>query len=250
MLSRLISLNTSKGPRLPIRDRLFWLCIAMSLLDGLSLNLLPVAFKIWRQLFAAGYEMQGRTEAFYFIGALVGALVGGTVASRTGVRRAARIGLAVSALGCGTFALARSFLVVQVGCSIVGLGSTWVRVCYTTFVAQFFQTVRQRVFASITLTMAVGATLGPTAMGLYVDHAWLEREWPWWVPFAVLGTAFLLCGALLPFVQEQKVAVANNQFSADIPLCRLVQSAALWFIALATILHALGQVGAVVWLAR
>ncbi|MBM3802542.1 MAG: MFS transporter [Acidimicrobiia bacterium] len=238
--------HNSDAARLPIRDKRFWFCLALSLLVGLTINLIPVTFKVFQKLFRAGYEMQGRTEALYFVGALVGSLLAGAVTSRTGPSLSARAGLALGSLGCFLIGSAQNFSMLQAGCLLMGLGSVWLSIIYGTVIAECFQTVRQRVFAAVNLTMAISGTLAPMGLGRYVSTAWLEWGWPWWIPYVSLAAIFLLCQLVVPSIPRKPPA----QHSEPIALGSLLRSAALWLIGLGTILHGIGQMGAVVWLAR
>ena len=136
----------------------------------------------------------------------------------------------------------------QAGAVLMGAGQVWLTVVYATITAHQFQESRQRVFAALALTMAIGGTLAPLGLGAYVDHAWLERGWPWWIPYAGLMCFYLLTRLTVPSIPEWTPAAANGGDQS--PGRRLVLSPSLWLIGLAFTLHGIGQMGAVVWLGR
>ena len=235
-------------PPLPTADRLFWFCIGLSLLVGMTINLLPVTFKVFEKLFQAGYEMQGRAEALFFIGALVGNMLAGQDTHRRGPAASVKRGLAVGALGFLLLGGAQNWLMAQAGAVLMGAGYVWLTVVYGTVTAHHFLESRQRVFAALALTMAIGGTLAPLGLGAYVDHAWLERNWPWWIPYAGLMVLYLLTRLTVPSIPQWAPAAANGRDQS--PGRRLLLSPSLWLIGLAFTLHGIGQMGAVVWLGR
>ena len=235
-------------PRLPLHDRIFWFTVGLGLLVGLTINLLPVTFKIFQIVFEAGYERQGRTEALFFLGALIGGLMAGSVTSRLGISRSAQAGLLFGGLGCLLVGSAQGFGMVQLGAVLMGLGNVWLTVIWGTVVAERFQDIRQRVFAALTLTMAISGTLAPMALGTWVSEAWLKRSWPWWLPYLALALLFFLCLRFVP--RPQLFAQGLHKSSALISCRSLLAKPARWLIGFGTILHGMGQMGAVVWLAR
>ena len=235
-------------PPLPTGDKLFWFLIGLSLLVGLTINLLPVTFKVFEKLFQAGFEMQGRAEALFFLGALVGNILAGQVTHRRGPTASIKRGLAIGALGCFLLAAAQNWLMAQAGAVLMGVGYVWLTVVYATVTAQRFQESRQRVFAALALTMAVGGTLAPLGLGAYVDHAWMQRGWPWWIPYAGLMSLYLLTRLVVPSIPKWTPAPAKD--GDQPPRRRLGLSPSLWLIGLAFTLHGIGQMGAVVWLGR
>lgn len=240
--------SDSRLPGLPIRDRFFWFCLSLSLLVGLTINLIPVTFKVFQKLFQAGYEMQGRTEALYFVGALIGSLLAGAVTGKAGPSISARLGLALAGLGCFLIGTAQNFLMLQTGCLFMGLGSVWLSIIYGTIISEYFQAIRQKIFAAVNLTMAVSGTLAPMGLGRYVSTVWLKWGWPWWIPYMGLGATFLLCQLLVPGMPRRTPKPAEEAGQAG--LASLLRSPVLWMIGLGTVLHGIGQMGAVVWLAR
>ena len=235
-------------PPLPTGNRLFWFSIGLSLLVGMTINLLPVTFKVFEKLFQAGYEMQGRAEALFFLGALAGNILAGQVTHRRGPAASVKRGLAVGGLGFLLLGGAQNWLMAQAGAVLMGAGQVWLTVVYATITAHQFQESRQRVFAALALTMAIGGTLAPLGLGAYVDHAWLERGWPWWIPYAGLMSFYLLTRLTVPSIPDWTPASANG---GDRSAGRgLVLSPSLWLIGLAFTLHGIGQMGAVVWLGR
>ena len=240
---------TSLGkPPLPTGDKLFWFSIGLSLLVGMTINLLPVTFKVFEKLFQAGFEMQGRAEALFFLGALAGNILAGQVTHRRGPAASVKWGLAVGALGCFLLGGAQNWFMAQAGAVLMGAGQVWLTVVYATITAQRFQESRQRVFAALALTMAVGGTLAPLGLGAYVDHAWMERAWPWWIPYAGLMSLYLLSRLAVPSIPKWTPAEATDGDPS--PGRRLGLSPSLWLIGLAFTLHGIGQMGAVVWLGR
>ncbi len=246
-------------PPLPIRDRLFWFSISLSLLVGLTINLLPVTFKVFQKLFQAGFEMQGRVEMFYFIGALAGNIVAGLVTGRRGPTASVKRGLALGGLGCLLLGAAQNWLMAQAGAVLMGMGTSWLTVVYGTLTAHHFQEARQRVFAALALTMAIGGTLAPLGLGAYVDHAWMERGWPWGIPYIALMSLYLLTLLAAPSMPAGTSAPARSVGESRGRLRELLQAMAqfgrslpwpLWLIGLAFTLHGIGQMGAVVWLGR
>ena len=235
-------------PPLPTGHKLFWFSIGLSLLVGMTINLLPVTFKVFEKLFQAGYEMQGRAEALFFIGALAGNILAGQVTHRSGPAASVKRGLAVGGLGFLLLGGAQNWLMAQAGAVLMGAGQVWLTVVYGTLTAQHFQESRQRVFAALALTMAIGGTLAPLGLGAYVDHAWMERGWPWWIPYAGLMILFLLTRLAVPSIPQWTPTATNGSDSS--PGRRLFRSPSLWLIGLAFTLHGIGQMGAVVWLGR
>lgn len=235
-------------PPLPTGSRLFWFSIGLSLLVGMTINLLPVTFKVFEKLFQAGYEMQGRAEALFFLGALAGNILAGQVTHSRGPTVSVKRGLAVGGLGFLLLGGAQNWLMAQAGAVLMGAGQVWLTVVYATITAHQFQESRQRVFAALALTMAIGGTLAPLGLGAYVDHAWLERGWPWWIPYAGLMCFYLLTRLTVPSIPEWTPAASNG--GDQLPGRRLVLSPSLWLIGLAFTLHGIGQMGAVVWLGR
>jgi len=214
----------------------------------MTINLLPVTFKVFEKLFQAGYEMQGRAEALFFLGALAGNILAGQVTHSRGPTVSVKRGLAVGALGFLLLGGAQNWFMAQAGAVLMGAGQVWLTVVYATITAHQFQESRQRVFAALALTMAIGGTLAPLGLGAYVDHAWLERGWPWWIPYAGLTCFYLLTRLTVPSIPEWTPAAANG--GDQLPGRRLVLSPSLWLIGLAFTLHGIGQMGAVVWLGR
>jgi len=249
---------------LPIKDRLFWFSISLSLLCGLTINLLPVTFKVFQKLFQAGFEMQGRTEMLYFIGGLVGNGMAGLLTNRNGPVVSVKIGLALGGLGCLLLGTAQNFLMAQLGAAIMGMGSVWLTVIYGTLTAQHFQQARQRVFAALALTMAVGGTLAPMGLGAYVSNAWMEWHWPWWIPYIALMSCYLLTILAVPSIPVRTLVKPVTPERSSRPMLVnpdkfllaslhgrfFLRSLSLWLIGLAFTLHGIGQMGAVVWLGR
>ena len=233
-----------------MRSGIFWFCLFLGALMGLNINLIPMTFKVFSEVFGAGYEMQGRTEMLYFLGSLVGALMGGYATSRLGTWRSARLGMIAGGFGCLLIGSARSFLMVQWGSFTMGFGSMWLSVVSGTIIAQHFQAVRQRVFSAVLLSMAIAGTLAPRAMGSYLDYAWEKEGWPWWIPYAALAGVFLLSQIFVPSKVVHVHSLPTEQSFQAASLLGLLRSPALWLIAFAKILHGLGQMGAVVWLGR
>ena len=244
-------------PQLPIRNRLFWFSIGLSLLVGMTINLLPVTFKVFQKYFQAGFEMQGRVEMLYFIGALAGNIVAGLVTARRGPAQSVKRGLALGGLGCLLLGAAQNWLMAQVGAILMGVGTSWLIVVYGTLTAHHFLEARQRVFAALALTMAVGGTLAPIGLGAYLDRAWMQGGWPWWIPYIALMSLYLLTLPTVPAIPAGTSTLAPSRdesrgrwlesFQAMVQFCR---SLPLWLIGLAFTLHGIGQMGAVVWLGR
>ncbi len=235
-------------PPLPTGNNLFRFSIGLSLLVGLTINLLPVTFKVFEKLFQAGFEMQGRAEALFFLGAFVGNILAGQVTHRRGPAVSVKRGLVIGALGCLLLGGAQNWFMAQAGAVLMGVGYVWLTVVYATVTAQHFQESRQRVFAALALTMAVGGTLAPLGLGAYVDHAWMQRGWPWWIPYAGLMSLYLLSRLAVPSIPKWTPSEATDGDPS--PGRRLVLSPSLWLIGLAFTLHGIGQMGAVVWLGR
>jgi len=232
--------------QLPIRNPLFWFCLTLSFLAGLAINVLPVTFKVFQEIFGAGYEMQGRTEALYFLGALLGSLTSGYLSTQVCLRLSARIGLILGGGGCLLIAGAQDTEMVQAGAFLMGMGATWLSIIYGAIVAAYFQASRQKLFAAITLSMAIGGFLSPLLVGVYVTHAWLVWSWPWWVPYLILAALFLTLAALVPAIPQVEALLSPKQTS----LRAFLRSGVLWLIGFLMILHGIGQVGAVTWLGR
>ena len=217
---------------------------------GLSINLVPMTFKVFEKVFKADYEMQGRTEGLYFVGAFFGALMAGYVTSRFGPSRSVRLGMIAVGAGCLLIGSAQNFLMVQSGSLLMGLGGVWLSVVYGAIVSQHFQSVRQRVFSAVMLTMAVAGTLAPMGMGYYLSYVWEREHWPWWIPYLALAGAFLLSLRFVPSTPSPGPDKPEERSSEGASLAGLLRSPALWLIGLGTVLHGLGQMGAVVWLGR
>ena len=240
----------TKRPALPFRSKLFWFCLSLGGLFGLSINLVPMTFKVFEKVFKADYEMQGRTEGLYFVGAFFGALMAGYVTSRFGPSRSVRLGMIAVGAGCLLIGSAQNFLMVQSGSLLMGLGGVWLSVVYGAIVSQHFQSVRQRVFSAVMLTMAVAGTLAPMGMGYYLSYVWEREHWPWWIPYLALAGAFLLSLRFVPSTPSPGPDKPEERSSEGASLAGLLRSPALWLIGLGTVLHGLGQMGAVVWLGR
>jgi MFS family permease len=232
--------------KLPFRDRLFWFCLALSFLAGLAINVLPVSFKVFQKIFGAGYEMQGRIEAFYFVGALLGSLLAGYLSSRVSLKVSARLGLILGGLGCALIGASNRAETTQIGAMLMGMGATWLSIVYGAIVAAYFQSIRQRTFAAISLSMAIGGFISPLAVGVYVSRAWMAWSWPWWIPYFILAVLFFSLAAIAPTVPEKD----HQQAGRPAPFRVLIRSGALWLIGCLMVLHGIGQVGAVTWLGR
>src|SRR5262245_31409542 len=128
----------SRSFRLPLRNPLFWFCLALSFLAGLAINVLPVTFKVFQKVFGAGYEMQGRTEGLYFVGALLGSLISGYLSTQVSLRMSARIGLVSGSCGCLLIGSAKNLEMVQAGALLMGMGATWLSIIYGAIVAAYF----------------------------------------------------------------------------------------------------------------
>jgi len=234
---------------LPLRNPLCWFCLGLSFLSGLAINVLPVTFKVFQKVFGAGYEMQGRTEGLYFVGALLGSLAAGYLSTRLSLKYSARLGLLLGGTGCLLIGASRRAETAQFGALIMGMGATWVTIIYGAIVAAYFQSIRQKIFAAISLSMAIGGFLSPLLVGMYMSRAWLMLNWPWWVPYVVLASGFFLLTGAVPNLPELS-SVQRVEPGKQGHFRVLLRSGGLWLIGLLMVLHGIGQVGAVTWLGR
>ena len=237
---------------LPIQNPLFWFSVTLSFLVGSTINLLPVTFKVFQKLFQAGFEMQGQVNLFYFMGAILGNVLAGFLTTRIGAGLSVRVGLVLGSLGCLMLAFSQNFFMVQTSAALMGMGSVWLMIIFGTLTAEHFQGTRQRIFAVLLGTMAIGGTLAPLALGAYISNAWMEWKWPWWIPYIILTGFYLLTLLNVPLALKKSEKSRVKLKITMKPLLQFLKSLklTLWLIGLASILHGIGQMGAVVWLGR
>lgn len=121
-------------------------------------------------------------------------IVAGVFADRFGSRRTFAVGLVIVVVSSGISASAPSFVVLDAGRVLAGLGSAAVVAGGSATISHTYPdgSLRSRMFALFGMTIGAGLALGPTIMGALVDSV------GWRGLFVALGAAALVALLVVP----------------------------------------------------
>jgi len=184
---------------------------ALVILQGLTINLMPLLFGTIAQTFELNLRQQGQLQSFFLAGGIVALFVSGYV---TETIRAKRSGaLAVILIGAGSLllGLAKTYQHVLIAASVIGLGDFWILSAYSAVITAHFADMRQRMFMWATAAFAGSATIGSSLFG----HL-LEKVPNWQLIFLCFaGVVWVGFGAFSLFAGRRLRLLGQQAASQD-----------------------------------
>ena len=235
------------------------------ILQGLTINLMPLLFGTISRTFELNLRQQGQLQSFFLAGGIVALFVSGYV---TETIRAKRSGaLAVILIGAGSLllGLAKTYQHVLIAASVIGLGDMWILSAYSAVITAHFADMRQRMFMWATAAFAGSATLGSSLFG----HL-LEKVPNWQLIFVCFagvvwigyGAFSLLAGRRLRILGQRTVSVDPASPSASVGIAArlgdavkfltvgLLNRGVFWLLGLLVVLDMFAAGNIVAWTAR
>lgn len=238
----------------PRRNRqLLWFVLVLGFLEGAVINFLPVTFPIFKNVFGATLEEMGRTQALFFSSSLIFSAIGGWCIGRLGVRLVATTSVLILALALSAIGGVPSFQAVLAGAFCLGLAVTSIVVVCFTIINDFFPAQRQSIFFLFAIGEGAGATIGPAALGRWLNLA--EAGQASWQTGYFIAAGFSLVLALwslrLRRTSLLRAAGGGANVETSLGIMRNVLSKpAIYIIGLAMFLHTVAQVGMVSWIGQ
>lgn len=141
----------------------------------------------------SGLALYGWAFSAFFLGNLVGIVFAGLQIDRHGLARPFALGLGLFAGGLLVGGLAPAMPVLVLGRTIQGFGAAAVpTVAYVAIGRSYGETVRPRMFATMSTAWVVPGLLGPALAGLVADHVGWRFVFLGLVPFVLVGAALVL----------------------------------------------------------
>lgn len=232
------------------KDTAFWFVMALAFTFGGVFSFFPVTFPAFQRTFSANLEQMGRIQLVSFASGLVFAVGGGWFARRLGLRGAAVAALLLLAGGLTAVGSAPAFPVVLLGAGCFGFALAGVGVVGNSIISERFPERQQSIFFASGMSGALGATLGPAALGRWLAYA-QQSGGTWRSGYyfaAALLTLIAISGLLLRADSLPRETASSEKGADPLPglkdmLCKPV----LYLAGLAMLFHGLAQVGMISW---
>ncbi len=220
---------------------------SLAVIQGFTINLMPVMFRPLEESFHIGLAEQGNLQSLFFAGALLALSASGWVTERIGVRRSGLLVAVLLAAGMVTFGLAPRFGASLTGAAMVGLGGQWALAVNSAVITAHFPRERSRLFMWVTAAFAASASLGPVVLGFALTHF---GEWR--LVFVAGGIVIGLTGVLLDRLLGSRLALVPVPKEPErvLPSRDLLRSPTLWLIGFLVILDQIATGAIVSWTPR
>lgn len=247
------------------RGPLVTFIFALVILQGLTINLMPLLFGTIARTFEVNLRQQGQLQSFFLAGGLAALLVSGYVteyvrAKRSGTLAIILIGSGSLLLGCST-----TYGQVLIAAAVMGLGNMWILAAYSAVITAHFADIRQRMFMWATAAFAGSATISTTLFGYLLDVVpnwhliFLSFAGISWIGYAAF---FLVAGQRLRVLGQPAQSGDSMSFSESGGLAGRARTArtfltaglfnrgAFWILGILVVLDMLAAGNIVAWTAR
>lgn len=233
----------------PSRSRgLLWFVLALGFLDGAIFNFLPVTFPVFVRQFGSTLEQLGRLQLVFFLSTLAFSVFGGALIGRLGLARAGAAVLALLVAAFVTIAGAPGFPVLLLGGVGFGVGLSGIEVVSNAMISDNFPERRQSIFFVWGIINAVGATLGPAALGRWLRYAETARH-GWRAAYLGVAIPIAVLALLALSIPAARRSAGEGQ-QAGPALLQVLRKPVIYGIGCMILLHGLAQVGMVSWVGR
>jgi MFS family permease len=169
-----------------------------------------------------GIELYGWVFAAFFLGNLIGIVVAGGVIDRGGLVRPFLAGLGLFAAGLAVGGLAPSMLVLVVARFVQGLGAGAVPpVAYVAIGRALPETLRPRMFATLSTAWVVPGLIGPAIAGFVAQELDWRLVFLGLLPLLALAAALTVSGLASDVARTSLVADSPERAAAAASLRRL-----------------------------
>jgi MFS family permease len=235
---------------------------SLVVVQGLTVNLMPVLFGTIAGAFHVDLRQQGQLQSFFLAGSMIALLVSGYVTETVGAKRSGALAVLLIGIGSLSLGLATTYYEVLTGAVVLGMGTDWILAAYSAVITGHFLDVRRRIFMWAMAAFAGSATASTTLFGYLVEVA------PQWklVFFAFTGLVWIWFAAFLIVFRDRLRAISRfapaDHAGAAAPLGGLMarltrfltagifNRVTFWLLGLLWILESLTAGGIVVWTGR
>jgi fucose permease len=247
------------------RGALATFIFSLVVVQGLTINLMPVLFGTIAGAFQIDLRQQGQLQSFFLAGSMIALLVSGYGTETLGAKRSGIVAVLLIGLGSLLLGLATTYYAVLAGAFVIGMGTDWILAAYSAVITVHFVDFRRRMFMWAMAAFAGSATVSTTLFGYLVEVA------PQWklVFFAFTGLVWMWFAAFLIVFREQlrtisRAASADKAAGAsprDSLVARLQRARAFltagifnrvtfWLLGVLWILESLTAGGIIAWTGR
>lgn len=226
--------------------------LALGFFDGAIYNFLPITFPVFSLQLGLTFEQLGRVPLVFFLSTIVFSLGGGWLIACLGLRRAAVTILGLLIMAFIIIACMASFPMLLAGAGLLGLAVVGMEVLSAAIITDALSDKRQSNFFIWAVANAVGATIGPAVLGVFIRHSMIATS-TWRVAYlggAVAAAAFLLWPLLLRSCWPSRQASPDESAAAAGTLMVVLKRPVIYALGFAIFLHGVAQIGMVSWVGQ
>ncbi len=194
----------------PGRGTLAAFIFSLVVVQGLTINLMPVLFGPVARAFEVDLYQQGQLQSIFFAGGMIALLLSGYVTESIGAKQSGILAVSLIAAGSLLLGVATTYSAVLAGAFVMGLGNFWVVAAFSVVITVHFADVRQRMFMWTMAVFAGSATPSTALFGKLVD---ITPQWN--LVFLALAALIGAWFAVFCFVFREKLRVISRPVPAE-----------------------------------
>ena len=184
------------------KDTKVWMLVyifGLVFIQGLMVNHITVLLPVLKDAFGLDDPAIGTTASLAFAGGLPALFLSGYVTEWIKPKLSGVLAVALMGTGCIVMGIAASHAGVIVGIMILHFGLNWILAVHSAVISECFPQSRQRLFLLVMAMLAVGAIIGPPAIGEAMDRvdttAWgTVYIWLGFILWGLLAVLLCVCG--------------------------------------------------------